>query len=282
MSRLQLGQIDYINCIPVYHALEEGLIPLEADFVKGAPTRLNKLFLSGKLVAAPISSIEYARHSDKCLVLPGLSISADGRTANILLFSKLPVTELEGKNISLTKSSATSAALLKVLFDHYYQVEVKCRTTAPDLDNMMKKADGALLTGDDAIAAYQRFKDLKLPYYVTDLGEAWKQFTGEKMVFAVWVVQRSFAESNPKTADLICRSLQESKEIGIGRYDELIAKAQIRSGLPLKVIEDCLANFRHDFDEGYRRALLAFYNYAYKSGLIDERVKLRVLGEVSE
>lgn len=280
MSRLQLGQVDYINCIPVYHAIEEGLVTMEADLVKGSPARLNKMFLTGKLVAAPISSIEYARNSERCLLLPGLSVSADGRSASMLLFSKIPVTELEGKNISLTKSSATSVALLKVLFDHYYQVEVEYRTAAPDLDKMLKKADGALLNGDDAIVAKQRVEDLNLPYYVTDLGEAWKQFTGEKMVFAVWVVQREFADNNPDIVNHICRTLQESKKIGIECYEDLIAKAQVRSGLPLKAIEDCLEHTRHDFDDDYKRALIAFYDYAYKSGLIDERVKLHVWGEV--
>ncbi|MFX4260603.1 menaquinone biosynthetic enzyme MqnA/MqnD family protein [Pelotomaculum propionicicum] len=282
MSRLQLGRVDYINYIPVYHALEEGLVPLEADLVKGTPDRLNKLFVSGKLAATPISSIEYARHSENCLVLPDLSISVDGRSADILLFSKMPVTELEGKKISLTKSSASSATLLKILFVHYYQVEVEYRTDAPDLDKMMKKADGALLIGDSAMAAHQRVKDLKLPYYVTDLGEVWKQFTGEKFVFAIWVIQRSLAENNPDMAELICRTLRESKKISAGCRKDLISKAQARSGLPLRVIEDCYANLRLDFDESYRRALLAFYDYAYKGGLIEERVKLRLWGEVSE
>ena len=282
MSRLQLGQVDYIHCIPVYHALEEGLIPLEADLVKGEPTLLNKMILRGKLASAPISSIEYARHSDRLLILPGLSMSADGRSADILLISKVPVTELEGKVISLTKSSASSSALMKVLFDHYFQVEVEYITAAPDLDKMLKKADGAFLIGDEALAAQQRIKDLKLTYYVTDLAEAWKQLTGEKFVFAVWAVQRSLAEKDPETAELICKTLQESKKAGIGLREEITGKASAGSGLPSKVIEGCLASVSYDFDEGDRRALLAFYDYAFKSGLIDERVKLRVLGEGPE
>lgn len=279
MSRLKLGQVDYVNCMQVYHALEEGLIPLEADLVKGTPTLLNKMFLRGKLAATPISSIEYARNSRRCLVLPGMSVSADGRGAGMLLFSKLPVTEMERKTIRITKSSATSAALLKILFDHYYQVEVEYRTAAPDLDKMMKKADGALLIGDEAMFAHQRVVELKLPYYVTDLGEVWKQFTGEKMVLALWVVKRSFAENNPEETELICSTLQESKKIGIYHYNEIVARAEVRSGLPIKVIEDCFKDIRHDFDADYRRSLIVFYDYAYKSGLIDERVKLHVWGE---
>lgn len=282
MSRLRLGQVDYMNCLPVYHALEEGLLPLEAELVKGPPTRLNRLFLGGGLEVTPISSIEYARNIDCCFILPDLSISADGRVASILFFSKMPVTELEGKKVCLTQSSATSVALLKVLFDHYYHVDVQFETTPPNLDRMMDKADGALLIGDDAMQAHQRVKDLDLPYQITDLGEAWKQFTGEKMVYAVWVVRKAYAEINPEEVSHLSRTLIESKTIGLGHSPALIAKAQKKSGLPLSVIEDYFETIRHEFGEDYRRALLTFYDYAYKSGLIEERVKLRFWGEVNE
>lgn len=282
MSKLRLGKVDYINCLPVYYALEEGLVPLEADIVKGPPTRLNKLFLSGKLETTPISLIEYARNVDSCFILPDLSISADGRVASILLFSKVPVTELEGKKVCLTRSSATSVILLKVLFDHYYQVEVRYETTPPDLDKMMSKADGALLIGNDAMLTHQRVKDAGLPYLVTDLGEAWKQFTGEKMVYAVWVVRRTYAENNPDAVNLICKALSRSRKIGLNHIPDMIKKAQRESGLPLHIIEDYFKTIRHDFDGDYRRALLTFYDYAYKSGLIDERVKLHIWGEVSD
>lgn len=282
MSVIRLGQVDYINYLPVYHALEEGVIPLEVELVKGPPTLLNRLFLNGELEVTPISSIEYARNFNRCFILPDLSVSADGRVASILFFSKIPVTELEGKKVSLTKSSATSVALLKVLFDHYYHVDVQFETARPDLDKMMKRADGALLTGDDAILAHQRVIKSGLPYHVTDLGEAWKKFTGEKMVYAVWVVQKAHAKNNPEKVDRICKILLESKRIGLSEVPAIVSKARKKTGLSLPVIKDCFKIIQHGFDENYRKALLIFYDYAYKSGLIEERVKLHIWGETNE
>lgn len=212
MSGLRLGQVEYINYLPVYYALEEGILPLEAELVKGSPTRLNRLFLDGELEVTSLSSIEYARNADRCLILPDLSISADGRVANILFFSKMPVTELEGKKVCLTETSATSVVLLKILFDHYYHVDVQFETAPSDFDRMMLKADGALLIGDEAILAHQRVKEKHLPYQVTDLGDAWKQFTGEKMVYAIWVVRRDYAEANPMKAKELAKTLLESKK----------------------------------------------------------------------
>ncbi len=279
MSGLRLGQVEYINYLPVYYALEEGILPLEAELVKGSPTRLNRLFLDGELEVTSISSIEYARNVDRCLILPDLSISADGRVANILFFSKMPVTELEGKKVCLTETSATSVVLLKILFDHYYHVDVQFETVPSDFDRMMLKADGALLIGDDAVLAHQRVKENHLPYQVTDLGDAWRQFTGEKMVYAIWVVRRDYAEGNPKRVKELAKALLESKKIGMSRVSEIIALAQKKSPLPLPVIEDYFKTIRYGFDESDRHALLTFYNYAYKSGLIEDRVRLRFLDE---
>ena len=269
MSGLRLGQVEYINYLPVYYALEEGILPLEAELVKGSPTRLNRLFLDGELEVTSLSSIEYARNADRCLILPDLSISADGRVANILFFSKMPVTELEGKKVCLTETSATSVVLLKILFDHYYHVDVQFETAPSDFDRMMLKADGALLIGDEAILAHQRVKEKHLPYQVTDLGDAWKQFTGEKMVYAIWVVRRDYAEANPMKAKELAKTLLESKKIGMSRLPEIIALAQKKSPLPVSVIKDYFKRIRYEFDESDRHALLTFYNYAYKSGLIE-------------
>lgn len=279
MSALRLGQVDYINCLPVYHALEEGLVPLKVDLIKGPPTTLNQMFLAGYLDATPISSIEYARNTARCMILPELSISACGRVASILFFSRLPVTELEGRKVYLTDASATSVALLKVLFDHYYHVDVCFVSCPPDLDSMMETGHGALLIGDDALQAHQKVKDEGLPYHVTDLGEAWQKFTGEKMVYAIWVVRRGLVKKDPESVATLSRALIKSREIGLTDPAALLAKAQKKSGLPLPILTDYFATIRHDFDDSYRRALLLFYNYAYKSGLIEERVKLSVWGE---
>lgn len=281
MGKLCLGQVDYLNVLPVYNAIDEGKIQLDAEIVKDAPARLNQQFLNGELDLTPISSIEYARNADKCLIVPDLSISADGTVESILLISKIPVTELEGKKIALTTSSATSVVLLKVLMEHYYHVSAEYESFKPDLWAMLENCDAALLIGDDALIAGEEVKKLSdNPLYVTDLGEVWKQFTGEAMVYAVWVVHRDFAEAYPEKVAEMHQALLKSKEIGYNEKRYLAEKAVKRNPkLSVQLIEDYFETIRHDFDENYRRALLTFYDYAYKSGLIDKRVKLAVWGE---
>lgn len=279
MTRLRLGQVEYLNCLPVYHALEEGLLPLDAELIKGPPTRLNRMFLEGELDITPISSIEYARHTGQCLILPGLSIAADGRVASILFFSRRPVTELEGKKVMVTTSSATSVVLLRILMEHYFHVDVEFCPCAPGLTGMISQGEGALLIGDDAMLAQRQVIEQNLPLVVTDLGQAWKDFTGEKMVYALWVIRRSFAAAHPGETAAIAALFQRSRQMGMADVPALIQKASRRTGLPRPVLDDYFTIIRHDFDENYRRSLLTYYDYAYKSGLLEERVKLHVWGE---
>lgn len=279
VALLRLGQVDYLNCLPVYHALEEGLLDFDGILVKGPPTLLNNIFLEGELDVTPISSIEYARNHGRCVILPDISISADGRVSSILLFSKCPVTELEGKKIAVTTSSATSVVLLRILMEHYFHVQAEFVPHRPDLGEMVREADGALLIGDDAMLAHRMVTGGVLKLCVTDLGEVWKQFTGERMVYAVWAVREEFARQNPLEVDALGKLLTASKDMGMSGLGDIIGKSRRRTGLPVPVLEDYFKTIRYDFDEKYRRSLTVFFDYAYKSGIIESRTRLRVWGE---
>ncbi|GAB6180455.1 menaquinone biosynthesis protein [Desulfotomaculum defluvii] len=279
MAKIRFGQAEYLNTLLVFHALEEGLLAFDGELIKGSQSELNKMFLAGKLDIAPISSIEYARNIDQCIILPNLSVSADGTVQNALLFSKIPVVELEGKKVCLTSTSATSVALLKVLFQHYYHLEANFVTMQPDFDSMMIKGDGALLIGDDAMRAHLRVKQANLPYYVTDLGEIWKQFTGERMVYNLWVTHKDFAKDNQEEIGNLCSKLLEAKQYGVDNLMSVLKKGRRRSGLPMDVLEEFFKVIDNEFTEDHKRALLTFYDYCYKSGLIEERVRLSIWGE---
>lgn len=280
MKKLCLGQVDYINCLPVYHAIEEGLVPIDAKIFKGVPAELNKELIAGKLHITPLSSIEYARNADKLLILPGLSISADGRVSSILLFSKVPITELDGKKVSLTSSSRTSVVLLKILLEHYYHVKVEYSTKRPILKEMLRTSDAALLIGDDAMIANAGKKQYKgQDLYVTDLGEVWKEFTGEKMIYALWVIRKDYVEKYPANVAKITEQLHRSRLVGLENIPTLVEKTSKRSKLSKEILEDYFQTIKHDFTEDYQKALLTYYDYAYKSGLINERVKLNIWSE---
>ena len=60
-QRLRVGRIPYVNCYPVYGAVDRGIVPLDATLVDGVPTALNGMMADGTLDVSVVSAVEYAR-----------------------------------------------------------------------------------------------------------------------------------------------------------------------------------------------------------------------------
>ena len=69
---MRVGRIPYINCYPVYGAIDRGIVPLDGRAGRrradGAQSRRWPL---GTLDVSVISAVEYARDATRYLLLPG-------------------------------------------------------------------------------------------------------------------------------------------------------------------------------------------------------------------
>ena len=134
---MRLGRIGYINCYPVYGAIDRGLVTVPAQLVTGTPAELNDLLAVGQLDVSVISAVEYARHAKDLMLLSDLAISCDGPVQSVALFSKVPVKTLDRGTVLVTASSRTSEALLELLCRDLWKVRpqfARARAEASDLD----------------------------------------------------------------------------------------------------------------------------------------------------
>ena len=273
----------------MYYGLEQGKIRLPVSVRRGAPAELNAAFLRHELDITPISSIEYARNAADCLVLPGLSISADGRVGSIFLIGRRPPEGLDGRPVAVTTASATSVVLLRAILELGLALRPEYHRAAPDLPSMLAGADSALLIGDDAILAAHR---LGYPFtgtgatwqspdglYVTDLGLAWQALTGEVMVFALWVLHREYARQHPDAVAAVAQLFRESQAYGWAQRPELLAEAARRRPLPPPVLEDYFTLIRHELSPRYRRGLATFFEYARRLGEVERVPEIAVWGD---
>lgn len=273
MSALNLGIVGYLNCFPLLYPLTRQNT-LFANVVSGPPSELNKKFIEGNLDITPISSIEYARHAKDCLILPNVSIAADGSVLSILLISKYPIKELNNKTVALTSSSATSVALLKILLQLHFHVQPQYKTMQPKLEDMLKEADAALLIGDDALReglGYQKA-------YVYDLGEIWKEMTGLPMVYALWVMKENFARNNSDAVAEVSQAMQQAKAWALNNKSTVLDAEQEKYDFSLTLLDKYFETIRYDFDERYQEAVLTYYTYANKCGLLGEVPSLKIWG----
>ncbi len=260
---IRIGVIDYLNVQPLYYRLQERLAGHDVTYVYGVPTVLNRMLVNGEIDIAPISAIETARHADRLVVIPDLSIATLGAVKTVLLFSWLPdPVELDGVRVALTDHSATSVALLKVLCRDYYRVQPRFVVRPQNLEAMLREAAAALLIGDDALVegTLRRPVGPRGMPYVFDLGDEWLKWTGLPFVFALWSAR--YDRLDALAAAGVVEALYESKADGLAHLEAIAQAYAPRLNLPVGVCLKYLRDLRYDLTDEDKRGLLAFLSRA--------------------
>jgi chorismate dehydratase len=272
---LRIGRIPYINCYPVYGAIDRGLVPLEASLVDGVPTVLNAAMAHGELDLSVVSTVEYARDAHRYLLLPELAITCDGPVQSVMLFSRRPVEELGGARVLVSRSSMTSVALLELLFANVWRVHPEYVPGDAELVDLARFADerheARLVIGDAALHLHDSAEQggrwgAAYPYRY-DLGAEWKAWTGLPFVFAVWVARRRAPLPQSMAAHA---ALLASRDWGLAHLPELAAQAARATGVP---VTRCL---------GYLSGLDYRLSYPHLAGLTEFFRRLVAVGRVPD
>ena len=258
---MKIGRIGYINCAPVYGAIDRGIVSLPAggELVTGTPAELNDLLVAGELDVSVISAIEYARHAKDLVLLSDLAISCDGPVRSVALFSRRTVGQLDGRTVLLSASSRTSVALLELLCRDVWKVKprfAEARAEAQDLDALSSLPHEAVLVIGDAalkLAAASTYP------YRYDLGEEWKSWTGKPFVFAVWAARRA---ADPPAVQRGHKSLLASRAWGLQHLDELAHETATTTKLPVTTCREYLSGLDYAFTDRHGAALNDFLRRA--------------------
>ncbi|HEV2291195.1 MAG TPA: menaquinone biosynthesis protein [Gemmatimonadales bacterium] len=264
---MRVGRIPYINCYPVYGAIDRGVVPMPAELVSATAADLNNLLAAGELDVSVVSAVEYARHAPAYHLLPDLGITSDGPVHSVMLFSRVPPAELGGRAVLRTTSSHTSVLLLELLCRHRWSVTPRfasVRAEPSDLGALEAfPHDAVLVIGDAALllAAQRRYP------HAVDLGAAWKDWTGLPFVFAVWAARRS---ADPDAARTVHRHLLESRAWGLAHLDELAQDAASATGVDPAVCRAYLGTLDYALGSRHLEGLTTFFRRLAQDGLVPD------------
>jgi chorismate dehydratase len=270
---MRVGRIPYINCYPVYGAIDAGIVKLDAELVTGVPSDLNAKMARGQLDVSVVSAIEYARASERYLLLPDLAISCDGPVRSVLLLSKVPAPELGGRRVMLSRSSMTSVALLELLFDNVWHAKPDFAPGDAELTDVVRFADepheARLVIGDAALllGSTPQAQRPRLYPFVYDLGTEWKRWTGLPFVFAVWVAQRS---TSVDRALAVHATLIESRSWGLQHLDQLAERAAQSSGVDTGTCREYLSGLDYGLSYPHLAGLTNFFNRLVEVGRVPD------------
>jgi len=264
---MRLGRIPWINCYPVYGAIDRGLVKVPAELVSGTASELNELLATGALQVSAVSAVEYARNAAAYHLLPDLAITCDGPVHSVALFSKRPIEELSGCTVLLSASSRTSVLLLELLCRHRWGITPQfatVRAEAPDLASLAALPHEAVLVIGDA--ALHLFTQAVYPVRA-DLGQEWKGWTGLPFVFAVWASRRDAPTHRVRA---VHERLLESRAWGLAHLDALAAAAAQNTGVPESVCRAYLGDLDYALSYRHLAGLTDFFRRLAQDGLVPD------------
>lgn len=270
--RLRIGQISYLNVLPLYHHLRR-MFPDEPtmDFIPGHPSEMNAGLADGSLDAAPASAFEYLRDAESYRLLPDLSITAsEGPVKSVLLVSPAPLDELpawmdaNGPQVNVTRASASSVALLKVLWGCFWKLP---EAQWNDIEPGTGQEHGCpfLEIGNHALRNY-----LNPPqgWHIVDLAAEWRRFTGLPFVFAVWIVRRRLTVVQQDLLSDVHAALMHCKASCMEAVDEISELPDIRGWIDRNGVYDYLSTLGYDLGPREQASLALFGKHCTELGLI--------------
>ena len=276
---MRVGRIPYINCYPVYGAIDRGVVPLGGTLVTGVPSGLNKRMAEGTLDISVVSAVEYARDARRYLLLPDLAISCDGPVRSVMLFSKRAAGDLDGRRVIVSRSSMTSVALLELLFENVWHARPEFVAGDAEMSDIVgfdrEPHDARLVIGDAAlvlrgesrphVAADAHSTGLPVYPFAYDLGETWKAWTGLPFVFAVWVAQRTAPVAE---ALGIHASLITSRNWGLEHLSVLAGQAAQATGVSEPVCLEYLSGLDYGLSYEHLAGLTEFFRRLVAAGRV--------------
>lgn len=269
-QKLSLGRISYMNVAPVYYGLDRGLGPDWLDIVSYPPADLNRMISSSQLDISPVSSVAYAGHQDEWLILPDLSISCCGDVMSVLLVGKYPLEQLGGKTIIMTRESATSVELLKLICAMKHITPVFKTGTVKMAAELPSDTAAALVIGDAALNGQweSRFE------HIVDLGGLWRSITGLPFVFALWVVRKTIAAQYPEQVAATVELLRQSRLMGRCHIEQIAGHASVKLGLGLDLCREYYQVLHHDLSSRQIQGLQTFFDGLRRERQVDRRIRL--------
>ena len=256
--RTRIAASSYLNTAPLIWSFIQGSQRGAVDlFTDTAPARCASMLANGEVDAALVPVIEYQRIPDIAIV-PDVCVGSKTAVRSVVLVTrKNNLKKVE--RVALDESSRTSAALVKILFREFLELEPEWTTGAPDLSSMMQHADAALIIGDPAMTIPRD------QFRVFDLATLWHDFTGFGFVFAMWMARRDRIETTTVV------NFAAARDEGLTNVNQIVNSYALQIGLsPAEIRAYLEDNIVFNVDDHMQKGLTRYFELAHKHGLISE------------
>lgn len=254
----RIGALRDLYTQPLYCTLKSSA---SAELLFDIPFAHIERLMGKEMNAAFIHPIDYAINSSDLIIFPGVGVSASGFASTVRLYMR---GELHAINsIAVGAVTTTDVVLTRVVLAEKYDSAPSIIPVAGTVDQMLSKADGALVAGDTVLAVHS-----DKPYI--DIVDEWSDISELPFVHSFCAAR---SESFDKElSDLLIASQAAGKKDLRTLADEL---SRDHHQSP-DTIYNFLSHFSYDFDDQSRESLETFFRMAYYHGMMGDVPEINV------
>ncbi len=243
-----------------------GWLPETSPFeVMNDLSAVNALKLrSDEISCALITPIDYGRESSDYVIVPDVAVSSRGDSGAIRLFFKSGLQQIN--TVAVNIGSTSEIVLTRIILAERYDTEPKFLPMMPDMDAMFKKADAALLVGNDVLAVQDH------PEFI-DLVDEWEDLTELPYTHGFWGF---------KPGALTMEEMQHirfARDEGIKNISTIANKAALGKKQAQAELEEYLKQFSYILDEEVSDSISEFFRYAFFYRVIEDIPDIRIFNE---
>jgi chorismate dehydratase len=223
------------------------------------PARLGLSLREGKLDAAFLSPLDYARESSLYEIIPGAGAASSVSTGTVsLVFREENLHTVT--TIAIDPAFTSEIFLAKIVLAEEFELKPKFVPVNGSVGDMLAQTDAVLLVGDASLRAVDVHPNR------IDLVETWTEMTGLPYVHGVWVAR--IGKCSPAHAN----ALQDAVRNGMASLERIAgdAPATLFPHQNRGLLYDYLGAFSYELTDEDVDGFEEFIRFAYYHGVLPD------------
>jgi chorismate dehydratase len=256
----RVGALRELFTQPLYQTLKSSS-EFPGELLFNTPSEHIDALMSKILDVAFAAPVDFAQNSSGMILYPGLGVYSTGysNVARLYLKKNLPAI----KKLAVGNVTTTDVVLTRIILGEKYESEPTIVPVIGSIDEMLAKADCALISGDTLLR-------LQTDHPFIDIVDEWSDITELPFVHTICMAR---SETFSKEINTL---LYSSQNAGKNSLDSIANGLAAETKLSADLLQNYLSHFSYGFDELSKASLEEFFRMAFYYGMLADVPEINI------
>jgi|GEM_PF-6305273 len=262
-DKLRIGEYLSLGTYPYFFPLRNVFNEPNWLFISGTPAELEDHLHQGEVDVALVSPLSLTSAPRDFLVIPDVGYAANRHVREILLFSDMLLEDMDEMSVSLQNGALTSSAIIRIVLENYLQYQNQ-------YIEGWGSAESFVLEGDPAL----RERVLARYSFVYDVGDLWRHYTKEPMIYYLWAVRRQALHEKEEMVMFFYRMLRHALQVSGSDWNRLALLMEGYEWIKKPLLHRLWTHIEYVLKPEHFEGLEKFFEDCQDTGIIDEAPEL--------